>query len=886
MTNQNILQRAKGSGLSRRGFLAAATASMGSLALAGCSPAAQENTLAETGEAPEILEGGEWVPLPCAPSCGGRCVTRGYLVDGVIVRQKTDDFIEDTAENPQYRCCPRGRGSRQLYMGADRLRYPMKRKHWQPGGKDFHGELRGIDEWERISWDEALDLIASELKRIKENYGPEAFFCGISGDGRGGGMGTGGGVTRLLNAFGGCVYVWGTQSYGGMPIVGNTMQGEPWFFGATDTQDEFSMAKAKRVICFGMGNVTWNNWMYVKHAGVEIIVVDPICSPAAQALADRWIPVRPGTDGALLLGMAYHMIENNLHDQEFLDTYVSGFDADHMPEGSDPKDNFKDYVLGTYDGQPKTPAWASEICGVPEADIMWLAEQATSVSPLVMRSTLGPARTDNGQNYAQIFLAVGWMTGNVGIPGGEVSMSHPAMMGSKAMAQSGQNGIVVPKNPICEDPAESAALPFGGYDPSKFYGLPYGHAWDAIINGKVIDFVHGERDIDIRCIWKVGTFAPLNQISGGMKGIEAFRKVEFVVSSDLLMSSDCLYSDIVLPCASLWEAEGGSAAQAIGDGLLIYYGNKVMDPIYEAKDDLWVEAELAKRLGLDPKEVVNVEWKQACFNRVAGTQVMKEDYSDYEPLVSITQDDIDELGVEGQPQDGKIPYKEFVKTGYYRCERSQNDPFVFTPRSGFRADPVGNPLGTPSGKLEIYCPSLVDYMKLYGTEPLVEATPKYRPAKEGYEDTFANWDAKEKGEYPFQMVSTHHMRSMHSFYNNVKWICEAFANNLFLNVLDAQKLGVSQDETVLISSQHGKMLRRVNVTPRIMPGVVLMGEGNHFDVDEEGIDRGGNANALAGGHLIAAGHQPWNTVMVKIEKWDGDPLQPDCVKPARIYDFE
>ena len=92
-----------------------------------------------------------------------------------------------------------------------------------------------------------------------------------------------------------------------------------------------------------------------------------------QALADQLIAVRPGTDTALLLAIAYYLIEHDLFDQEFLDTYCVGFDADHMPEGVNARDNFKDYVLGTFDGCPKTPTWASSICGVPVSIIEALA---------------------------------------------------------------------------------------------------------------------------------------------------------------------------------------------------------------------------------------------------------------------------------------------------------------------------------------------------------------------------------------------------------------------------------------------------------------------------------------------------------------------------------
>ncbi len=137
-----------------------------------------------------------------------------------------------------------------------------------------------------------------------------------------------------------------------------------------------------------------------------------------QVLADQWIAVRPGTDTALLLALAYSMIKHNLQDQDFLDRHCIGFDASHMPIEADPKDNFKDYVLGTYDGLPKSPSWAESICGVPENTIEELAYEMATTKPLTMRSSRRPS-SNNRRNFVQAFYTVDWMHGNFGFPGAE-----------------------------------------------------------------------------------------------------------------------------------------------------------------------------------------------------------------------------------------------------------------------------------------------------------------------------------------------------------------------------------------------------------------------------------------------------------------------------------
>ena len=172
----SILNTISDKGISRRGFVGASAAAMSALALGGCSSA--DNKLTPAEEQNKAEEGAEWIPTACWGNCGGRCLNKMLVKDGIVLRQKTDDNKEDSIEQFQQRGCLRGRSMRQYIVGADRLRYPLKRKHWQPGGgENAHGELRGIDEWEQISWDEATDLIAQEVKRVYETYGTRSIFA-------------------------------------------------------------------------------------------------------------------------------------------------------------------------------------------------------------------------------------------------------------------------------------------------------------------------------------------------------------------------------------------------------------------------------------------------------------------------------------------------------------------------------------------------------------------------------------------------------------------------------------------------------------------------------------------------------------------------------------
>ena len=152
---------------------------------------------------------GRWVPAICWHDCGGRCSLKALVADGKVLRLKTDDTHPDSPDFPQQRACVRGRSQRGQVFGPDRLQYPMRRRHWAPGGGDR--SLRGRDEWVRISWDEALDLVAAEIRRVREAHGNEALFC------------RGGAIKRALNLYGGCVDSWSTVSQGSWMASGRLM---------------------------------------------------------------------------------------------------------------------------------------------------------------------------------------------------------------------------------------------------------------------------------------------------------------------------------------------------------------------------------------------------------------------------------------------------------------------------------------------------------------------------------------------------------------------------------------------------------------------------------------------------------------------------------------
>lgn len=877
-----FIEKFQNSSFTRRNFLKGSAATATALGLTGCG----ENKLKSLGVSAEKskFEVGEWITAACWHNCGGRCLNKALVVDGVVVRQKTDDTHQDSPDFPQQRGCLRGRSQRQQIFGADRLKYPMKRKHWKPGGGDK--SLRGKDEWERITWDEALTYIADELTRVKKDNGNRSILH------IGGWSSRITDISRVLGIYGGYAEYWNTNSFGSWAMTPKTVGF--WQLGAWDqtVNDRFDLRNCETVIMLGMnpawsamGSSSWHYWQ-AKKAGAKFIGIDPFYNDSYALLEAEWIPTRPSTDSALLLAVAYVLITEDdpinkpLIDWDFLKRCTIGFDADSMPEGEDSKGNFKDYVLGTYDGQPKTAEWASEICGVSPNKIHELALAFGKTNKVAFLCGMASARTKNSDNLPQLIMTIGAMTGHMGKSGHMTGSTMHATSGNggPALVRAGSNGLPGIDNPVDDS-------------------INAGEVWDAILEGRYNftgsgDFTSPDqykpgqkRDIDIRMIYHSGG-ATLQTSDGMTKGIEAHRKVDFVVSHAQFLTTNAKYSDIVLPVTTEWEKKyggfsGGSIVHSGNREMIIMY-SQVTEPLYEAKNDQWIARELAKKLGIDGEKAFPFDEAQQFFNTLSSITVVNEDGKAYGPLVTITQKDIDDLGVLGKPQVGKITYREFKEKGVYQVKRYQGDNYGYIAFKNFVQDPENNPLSSESGKLEIYSRVLAGTVNSMGFSE-IKPIPTYIEVISGYEETYKDWDNKVRGDYPYQIINPHYLRRSHSVFDNVKWLQEAWPNPVYLHTKDARDNGIKEGDTVLLTSGFGKILRKALVTERFMPGVIGLPHGAWVDMDEKySIDKGGADNILTGQVPTGQGVSGFNTCIVKIEKYEGSPLTPDVVKPQRI----
>lgn len=729
-------------------------------------------------------------------NCGGRCVIKVHVKDNRIKRISTEDDIEDSEFMPQLRGCLKCRSYRNRLYNYNRLKYPMKRV-----GK------RGEGKFKRISWEEAIDTIADNLKRLMNSHGPDSIYIQY-GYGSAGRVSEREWMKRLLGMYGGYLSYYGSYS------SACTQAATPYTYGTIYTgnsRDDWSNSKLIILLGFNPAETTHgtNTAYYLKlakKAGAKVICIDPMYSSTASALADQWIPIRPTTDSALLDAMAYVMIKENLHDIEFLNKYCLGFDEEHMPEGIPKGNSFRSYILGEgEDSTPKTPEWAENITGIPRDIIISLAREYATNKPGALIQGFGPQRHAYGEQVVRSGTVLAAMTGNVGISGGWASGT----------------GYVARNEYVASIPSEN---------PNKAKISMF--CWpDAIVRGKGMGPDLSVTGVDkltsnIKLIFNLGGNVLMNQhgdSNGTAKILEDESLVEFVLVSDHFLTSSAKFADIILPADSMMERDDIVTPWGYGD--YVIYMNKAVDTVFECRNGYHWISDLANKLGLKDRFT---EGKNL------------EDWMKY-------------LAEETAKENPGFPsYEEFKERGIYRWK--YDEPYIAFKKE--IEDPDNNSFPTPSGKIEIFSKDLWNKGRLKE----IPAIPKYIPAWEGPETQLT-------GRYPLQCIGHHTKRRVHSIYDNTSWMEEVEPQAVWMNPLDAQERNIKEGDLVRVFNDRGVVIIPVKVTSRIMPGVVSIPQGAWYSPDKDGVDRRGSVNTLTKYHPtpLAFGNGT-HTNLVEIKK--------------------
>lgn len=512
----------------------------------------------------------------CNSHCGGLCEMKVHVKGGRIVRIENND--DDNGARP--RGCPRGRAYRQRIYAPDRLLHPLKRT----------GE-RGTGQFARISWDEALETVAREMKRVKGTYGNAAFlhFCSMADSHN---LHHVGAFHRLLCMFGGYTAPWGTISNEGLNFsAGMTYGSRPSV--AEHTAEDY--LNAKLIILWSFNPVTTNMGFNIsfdlaraRENGANFVCVDPRYTDSAATFQARWIPIRPCTDAAVFAAMAYVIINEDRHDKRFIDAYTVGFDV------------YRDYVFGVEDGIRKTPGWAEAISGIPAKTIADLAREFATAKPAILAVNYAAGRTAFGEQFHRAASTIEAITGNATIRNGQ-----PV---SKALMRIPH--IPSPPNPVeAGVPPRWNALPYRGSSVNSGARINVSLFADALLKGK-----EGGYPADYKFLWLSNTNY-LNQLAEVNKATRAFQKPEFVLVTEQFMTPTARFADVVLPVCTFFERNDIYAPRGTGA-----YGvvNKVIEPLGESRSQLEICEALAEKLGIDDyNDKTDEQWIRSFLSRLS-----------------------------------------------------------------------------------------------------------------------------------------------------------------------------------------------------------------------------------------------------------------------------
>ena len=549
--------------------------------------------------------------------------------------------------------------------GSARVLYPSVRKSWLDRGPEAKAGERGRDPFVRVGWAQALDLIAGELTRVRDRHGNGSIFAGSYGWASAGRFHHAQSqLKRFLNTLGGFVRSDGNYSYNAaLVLMPHIVANYRWMI-AQMTRWTVIAEHSDLVVMFGgmpLRNTQVSDGGVGAHrlpdrlkacaeAGVRFVNVSPLRSDTPEVLNAEWMAPRPGTDTALMMGLAHTLLTEGLHDRAFLDRYTVGFDR------------VAAYLTGRSDGVPKNADWAERQCGVPAGRIRALAREMAA-SRTMITTAAGLQRADYGEQPLWMTVTLAAMLGQIGLPGGGFGIGY------------GVNANVG----VMERPYRWATIP-QGRNPVETV-IPVAMTADMLLNpGAAYDY-NGQRFTfpDIRMVWWAGG-NPFHHGQDLNKLRRAFQRPETIVVNEINWTATARHADIVLPVAAPQEREDFCAGKS--DNMLLPM-HKLVEPPGEAMVEFDIYAALERRL-LNSQAFTEGRTKEEWVRR----------------LWSETQDVAQAHG------DSLPDWEAFFQGKGIRLTDPAPDRVLL---ADFRADPEAAPLPTPSGKIELFSETVAGF---------------------------------------------------------------------------------------------------------------------------------------------------------------------------------
>lgn len=837
-----------------------------------------------------------------------------YVKDGRIVRMTP--IVLDDADAPSWSIKARGRtfspwrkstlsphasALKSMVYSDKRLLYPMKRVDFDPDG-ERNPQNRGISGYERISWDEALDIVASEIKRMKKEHGPGAIAIPMPSHHQWGNIGY---YLSALLRFGNLIGFtrvhpnpdsWEGWYWGAMHHFGGSLRlGIPSFYGTI----EDCLKEAQQIVFWSSDPESTNGLyagfegtqrrLWAKDLGIEFVHIDPNLNPTAQLLGGKWIPIRPATDPALATAIMQVWVTEGLYDKQYVADRTTGFEE------------WRDYLLGKSDGVPKTPEWQEAETGVPAHVCRALARSWGSKKTYLSAGGLGAGwggacRSATGSQWARCMILMmamqGW--GKPGINFGNLQFGAPldyefyfpgyadgGISGELVFTASSINNYQRMPHLLTMNPVKQM-IPRQRLPEAIVDGHSKGYMWDAVsMEAQFAPFEYPMPGYSkIHMLYRYGG-SSFGTIAKSSRFEQSYRdpSIEFVVNQSIWFEGDAKYADIILPaCTSFERWDISEWANCSGyihhnhsqlNHRIITLQHKCIEPLGESKSDYQIYLEILQRLGLGTmfsEGCSELDWCKRVFDstdlpkRISWPEFVKKGYH----------------VLPGEPEHMRPP----VSMRWYAEGRPKDLPEPHPLPSQFTEE-FGKGLETQSGKLEFVSSSLA---RGQPDNPERPALNRYIPAWEGPH-------ARELYEkYPLQMLSTHPRYSFHTYGDGKDSVLNdiddhrIFVDGYYywvmkINPADAAKRGIRHHELIRVFNDRGSVIFVADVSLLVGRGMTKTFESNaDFDpVHSHGVDgvsdRSGCANVLTSPRPQQQRTEGMaaNSCLVEMERWTPPP---------------
>ena len=695
-----------------------------------------------------------------------------------------------------------------------RINQPHIRKEWL---KDRHNKknLRGLDEFVPVSWEEAIDLTASELQNVKKEFGNSSIYAGSYGWASAGRFHHAKSqLNRFFNLFGGFSSSFQSYSYAAaqtlLPhIVGHDLYSfldEHNTWNTLEKECDLILMfggmplKNSKVSAGGVGkHTTEKELRKCVNAGTKFINISPNASDAAKFLNAKQISIIPNTDTALMLSLAYILITSNNYDQKFIEEYTNGFNE------------FKSYVLGEKNNKPCTPEWASSITSIPVETIKWLAKEI-SVKKTMVSISWSLQRASAGEQPLWMGITLASMLGHIGTEGGGIGFGYSSV---------NSTGDVFKKIPW-------KSLPQGNNKIRDF--IPVARITDMLEKPNEL-FQYDGRKLkypNIKLIYWAGG-NPFHHHQDLNRLVKAWQKPKTIIVNEIWWNAQARHADIIFPANTALERN---------DIMLnprdptIIANKKTISSVGESKSDYEIFSSLANKLGFENLFTENkseLDWLKYLWNE----------------SIKVSE----EMNL-------KLPeFNKFWEEGFFEIPIEKTKKIMF---KNFRDNPVKNPLNTPSGKIEITS----NIIKNYNLKDCKGHPTWIEP----YE-----WLGN-KDNFPLHLISNQPEYRLHGQLDNADYSLKNKIKDrepVLINSADAKERNIENNDIVLIFNKRGRVFAGARLSDEVSKGVLVLSTGAWFDPNYEiNADLHGNPNVLTkdiGTSLLSQGPTS-HTCLVEIRK--------------------